>query len=266
MSHQATTWVMEFSESRLADRLVLGAIAHRVSNDNGEAFPSVGTIAREARLSESSVHASLRRLKRMGELEIDMGGSQYGTNVYRMPKFLSWFLTLHALQGVQSLHPRKRKVRTGGVQITLEMTPDSAPEPSRTIIESSEIQNPAASPLGDPRHRTFVEFATKTYSVRFGQAPTWSKRDFKFLSDLLRLAPAATVNDLQRRFTFYINSTEHFIAKNGHALWLFCRKYDALREGPIFQEGASNGKSKLAGNDLDAENRAVATTAGRGPR
>jgi hypothetical protein len=138
VSHQATTWVMEFSESRLSDRLVLLAIAHRVSNDNGEAFPSVRTIARESRLSESSVHAAERRLSTRGELEIEVGASEYGTNIYRMPKFLSWFLTLHGPQvGAKSV-PHKRRSCTPGVQTTFEMRPQSAPEPSETIREPEE--------------------------------------------------------------------------------------------------------------------------------
>lgn len=105
MSHQATTWVMEFSQSKLADRLVMLAIAHRVSNDNGEAFPSVETIAWEARVSERTAHYSIKALVEIGELEVETCGSKKGTNVYRFPLFLQW---------VQSLHP----TTTNGVQST----------------------------------------------------------------------------------------------------------------------------------------------------
>ena len=145
MSHQATTWVMEFSESRLADRLVLGAIAHRVSNDNGEAFPSVKTIAHEANVSESSVHASLKSLKELGELEIDRGASKYGTNVFRMPKFMAWMEALHVsgsgvMGGSKSVplpKPRGSNPRSRGVQSLGAKGTNPAPEPSGTVIEPS---------------------------------------------------------------------------------------------------------------------------------
>jgi hypothetical protein len=171
MSYQATTWVMEFSESRLADRLVLGAIAHRVSNDNGEAFPSVETIAREANVSESSVHASLKSLKRLGELEIDIAASQYGTNVYRMPKFKAWMEALHLPRsggkgGAKSVPHRRRlgsNLRNSGVQNSETKGTEFVPEPSRTITREPEAEvSPAAAhsafldlgfeePFGHPR-------------------------------------------------------------------------------------------------------------------
>lgn len=157
MSHQATTWVMEFSQSRLADRLVLGAIAHRISNDNGEAFPSIATIAREANVSESSVHASLKKLREIGELEVEASASRLSTNVYRMPKFLSWMAELHSERGgAKSVPPSKRPVCTGGVQNTGERGAKPAPEPSVTIIEpsGSAPSSPAVDSREQPRSKS----------------------------------------------------------------------------------------------------------------
>jgi len=107
---------MEFSESRLADRLVLLAIAHRVSNDTGAAFPSLATICHEARVSERTAHYALRQLEGLGELEIETKASDTGTNLYRLPKFAAW------LQGIRGAHfapvPAKArcKIRRGEVQ------------------------------------------------------------------------------------------------------------------------------------------------------
>ena len=95
------------------------AIAHRISNDNGEAFPSVATIGREANLSERSVHYSLRSLESLGELQISLNSSRFGTNTYKFPLFLAW---------VQSLHPVQSKRR--GVQSTPKTVSQIAPEPS----------------------------------------------------------------------------------------------------------------------------------------
>jgi hypothetical protein len=139
LSHQATTWVMEFSQSKLADRLVLGAIAHRVSNDDGEAWPSVRTIAREANVSERSAHYSIKKLQGLGELEVRIASSKHGTNTYKMPKFLTWVQTLHL--GVQKTTGRVQNPRRG-VQSTTRRGAEVAPEPSfelsGTKIESQE--------------------------------------------------------------------------------------------------------------------------------
>lgn len=121
MSNQATTWVLEFSESRGADRLVLFAIAHRVSNDDGQAFPSVKRIAREANLSERAVHYSIEALVKAGELEVQTNASRYGTNLYSLPKFNAW---------VQTLHPPGCKLRQKGVQTTTQRGAQFAPESS----------------------------------------------------------------------------------------------------------------------------------------
>jgi hypothetical protein len=143
---------MEFSESRLADRLVLGAIAHRVSNDNGEAFPSVATIAREANVSESSVHAALRALQQIGELEIDPAASRWGTNVYRLPKFMAWLESLHsqklAMQGgAKSVPP--------GVQTPQHRGTQSAPEPSLNHQKNKELgRGAASSPYSSTNRKT----------------------------------------------------------------------------------------------------------------
>ena len=150
MSHQATTWVMEFSQSRLADRLVLGAIAHRISNDSGEAWPSIATIAREANLSERSVHYSIRALSAMGELEISQGKTRMGTNTYRMPRFLAWVQTLHPGGRVQSAH-RGVQSTTKGVQSTAAKVSQIAPEPSLEPSVNHQrnrtrTQNPRAIP------------------------------------------------------------------------------------------------------------------------
>lgn len=169
MSHQATTWVMEFSQSRLADRLVLGAIAHRISNDNGEAFPSIATIAREANVSESSVHASLKELRETGELEVEASASKLGTNVYRMPKFLSWMGELHSDRGGAKSAPLgRRAVCTGGVQNTGERGPKSAPEPSVTIIE----------PSGSAPSNAAVELREQPHSGPQNGADQYSGKNF----------------------------------------------------------------------------------------
>jgi hypothetical protein len=83
MSIQAMAWVLDFSEARLADRLVLLSIANHM-NSEGTAWPSIPRIAREARLTERQVYRSIRNLKNLGELAV-IGGGLGRSNRYRLP-------------------------------------------------------------------------------------------------------------------------------------------------------------------------------------
>jgi len=134
VSYQATNWVMSFSRSRLSDRLVMLSIAHRISNDTGEAFPSVATIARECNISESQVHASLRKNRRTGELDFDIAASQLGTNIYRLPKFLDWLKSSQSDDG----HARER-FRRGA---------NSAPLPAAKGARAEQRRGTAYAPAG----------------------------------------------------------------------------------------------------------------------
>lgn len=241
-----------------SEKLVLLAMADHARDDGTGCYPSVDRLARKSSLSRRGVQKIARRLEQAGLIE--------PSKVSRGRRSTEYRITLDNREP-RSLFPPTQP-RTPGhptANLSASNREPGSPESSGTVIEPSGSQNPAAMPLGDRRHRPFVEFATEAYITRFGQAPTWSGKDFKHLSDLLRRAPAVPAEDLRRRFGFYLDSTDSFIVGNGHALWLFCGKYDALREGPIVQTGGGlNGESKLRGNELDEQILRVATTAGRG--
>jgi hypothetical protein len=61
--------------------LVLLAIAD-FADDNGVAWPSVSTLGRKARLSETSIHRILRQLQEAGELRIEREAGPHGCNLY----------------------------------------------------------------------------------------------------------------------------------------------------------------------------------------
>ncbi len=82
MSVQAISWVLENSQARLGDRCVLIAIANHADSRGNNAWPSVRTIAREARLSTRQVQHALKRLCQIGELEVQWGAGPHGTNRY----------------------------------------------------------------------------------------------------------------------------------------------------------------------------------------
>jgi hypothetical protein len=75
------TW--RHSRAKGGDLLVLLGIAD-FTNDDGIAYPSVGTLARKARLTPRNTQRSIRRLMGMGELTVETGSGPHGTNLYRI--------------------------------------------------------------------------------------------------------------------------------------------------------------------------------------
>lgn len=82
MSVQATAWVLDRSESRGLDRLVLLVLAN-YADELDQSCPSGLTIAQDAGISTSSVADALRRLCDLGELQRLTTGSRGRSAVYQ---------------------------------------------------------------------------------------------------------------------------------------------------------------------------------------
>jgi hypothetical protein len=78
-------WLAEDAPLNAFDRLTLCILCQWVNRERGECYPSVSTIARHAKISESSVRRSIRRLVEVGALEMraqmDPAGDP-GSNIY----------------------------------------------------------------------------------------------------------------------------------------------------------------------------------------
>lgn len=81
MSVHVISWVMENSDERLGRRLVLLVLADHAKKDGTNAWPSIDTIAHEARLSRAQVIRCLNELKE-AEAIVERGSSRSGTKVY----------------------------------------------------------------------------------------------------------------------------------------------------------------------------------------
>lgn len=85
MSYQATAWVLSHSLSVGSTRLVALAIAQRVNEKSLAAWPSIETLAREAKVCRKSVFLAIRKLSSLGELNKISGGGRHKTNRYTLP-------------------------------------------------------------------------------------------------------------------------------------------------------------------------------------
>lgn len=120
-------WVLEHSDARLGDRLVLLALADNANDDGGDSYPSVDTIARKARISPRQVQRCLSSLKSAGHIT-ETGTSSYGTTVYRV---------------------RMGGDNLSGVTSTTGITPEMSPEPSfEPSVEHLPPQVPHERSLG----------------------------------------------------------------------------------------------------------------------
>lgn len=135
MSVQALTWVLENSESRLGPRHVLISIANHADRLGKGAYPSIRTIAREARLSEREVQYAIPVLVKSKELSVEKGKGPGGTNVYSLPRMRrgAKFAGAQSLQvqtGVQN-PPRNKELTKATV--STKTHPKVPPSPERVL-------------------------------------------------------------------------------------------------------------------------------------
>lgn len=81
MSLPCFTWVLDHSEERLGNRLVLLALAEHAHDDGSKAYPAISTLMKRTRLSERQVRNCLRALEGNGSITCT-GELKNGTRVY----------------------------------------------------------------------------------------------------------------------------------------------------------------------------------------
>lgn len=94
-----------------------------------------------------------------------------------------------------------------------------------TLMLQGEVRGrteskPATKPArpAEPRFQAFVNFAFRSYERKHGQAPNWTGKDFKNLTDPLDRNPTLAPAELERRWNHYTASTEPFTTKQGDSL------------------------------------------------
>lgn len=78
--------VWKHSKAKGGDLLVLLAIAD-FADDDGVAYPAVGTLGKKSRMSGRNVQFALKRLQKRDELSLSYGQGPRGTNLYRVKCF-----------------------------------------------------------------------------------------------------------------------------------------------------------------------------------
>lgn len=150
MSIQAIAWVLEFSHSRLAARLVLICIANHAHADGSNSYPSFNTIAREGHLSRSEVIRSIQELERGGELSVEREAGPHGTNMYSLPRFMEARRDQLVAKRDQLLVSSGAQLVASGVQASRQKRPEPSfnrTKPKDIITISTGTARPKAEAL-----------------------------------------------------------------------------------------------------------------------
>lgn len=132
MSVHATTWVWDNAEVSGSDLLVLLAIADAANREGSESCQSVATLSRMARVSESTVHRSLRTLLEAGLVEVTGTSGRYRTNIYRLPGMGATPVTGDTCQIDTPVISTPRPLSP--------VTPNPTTTPSPEVIPTAEVQ------------------------------------------------------------------------------------------------------------------------------
>ena len=111
MSWQAVTWVLEFSESTSYSRLVMIAIASHANREGKNAFPSLDTIAQEARISRREVIYCIQAMEEAGELIVFRGIGRGNPNHYELPQVESWLEKVHAMHQLEGTKGARKSIK-----------------------------------------------------------------------------------------------------------------------------------------------------------
>jgi hypothetical protein len=85
VSVQAMSWVIEKSEHKSGNLVVLLMIANHAHSDGKGSWAGTATLAAESRMTRRQVQRCIRQLEKSGELRIEMNAGPRGTNLYSLP-------------------------------------------------------------------------------------------------------------------------------------------------------------------------------------
>ncbi|MEB3419925.1 helix-turn-helix domain-containing protein [Salipiger marinus] len=228
MSIKIMSQVWETGPEDRSELLVMLALAD-FSNDAGECWPSMKSIAAKARMTERGVQKILSRLEASGRISVQTGGGRHGCNVYKIhpgnPERGRGNPEPHSpntsAETPNTVHPERgsprtpvQKPRTG-----VQKTPNGgSPEPSRTVIEPSSSSSSAREALTDDQLYDEVMAAA---GIRNGQMPShW-------------LPPAATIHVSRWRSQLGLSDAEILATVRESR-----RRHDTPPNGPKGLDGA----------------------------
>jgi len=149
MSIRVMDRVWEHSQQSSGALLVLLAISD-FADDDGVAFPSVGTLARKARLSERQVQRVIAELVAAQELTVTPGQGRAGSHLYRVT--VGSRRQEVASDRSDNMSPRHRR-REGVTYCHRQGVTPASPKPSYREASLTVTPLPPSSPIAPPEQQ-----------------------------------------------------------------------------------------------------------------
>ena len=144
MSVKTLSRVWEHSQHSGTALLMLLAIAD-FSDDDGRAYPAVGTLAKKCRMKLRNAQAILAVLRHSGELNVRENEGPKGTNLYRINLAALGVQSTAGVQKSAGVQPDAR----GGADSCAKPLQRTAPEPSLTRQEPKTTHKRPRPPVVD---------------------------------------------------------------------------------------------------------------------
>jgi hypothetical protein len=127
----------------------------------------------------------------------------------------------------------------------------------RTEKETKRKANTAPLAPPDPRHKCAFDRCYEAYRMRFGSAPTWGAREAKALQRFLQEYTGITAEEIARRFSHLLASTDRYHADKHGSLVHLLSNFDVFADGPVSRnfspkEGGLNRAEERDHNNLRA--------------
>lgn len=187
MSIHALSWVLKYSEAQGGGRLVMLVLADHAKDDGTCSWPSVATIAHEARMSRRAVQQQLRNLETLGAIE-RMGESRNRTVIWRVVMGGAGSSPLIAEEGADSALGRAQISTNEGEAASPKPSGTVQQQPSKTTSSSSRkrILEPDEEPTG------FAQWLGQHVAIceRWGVARSVPRAGTSARSDLARMFAA----------------------------------------------------------------------------
>jgi hypothetical protein len=144
---------------------------------------------------------------------------------------------LNAVASTSWQHPRYESCADVDADVDAESVAEDAPIPKEERKEQREKlkKTPAAkpAPLPDPRHQPFFDFAYQLAQNKYLASPTWGGRQAKRLQSFLREHPSVELEEMKRRYAFFLQSTDSYYRQQHGSLEFFVTNFDKFLSGPI---------------------------------
>lgn len=166
MSNVALNAVFEKSRSQGAARLVMLSLADR-ADDEGRSFCGAADLCRRTMANRATVFQAIKKLRKMGELEVLPEKGRKNCNCYRITVNQSRQATSRVTQPVASDNASSRVMR---------------PKPIRT--QNKEKAEPIVLPHGEAFADALHDFAAFREEIRKPLTPTAARRIVAKLADI----------------------------------------------------------------------------------